>query len=304
MRDVLITGGAGKIGYNLVEKLLDTNYSVTILDLESPDSLKKMLKIKDKVKFVYGDIEDANLVRDLVKRNDIVIDYAGIMPPLANLNENISNASNFLGTKNVVDAINETNPNCIYIYASFISVYGTTLESKRKLTVDSESTHPDDFYSVSLIRSEEYIRSNLKKYTIIRMPIVLTRKNYFINHLALGRTVDFITKEDFNDIVISIMKSKKSQGKIYNVSGFKAKSEELVEKLYKQTGTLSILNRNLYYGEYVDGKELGDQINLDYTDLDEALSDMKKDVPDAKRAIKKVLNYPKYIILKFMKKTR
>ncbi len=299
MRDVLITGGAGKIGYNLVKKLLDTNYSVTILDLESKESIKKMFKIKNKVKFVYGDIEDANLVRDLVKRNDIVIDYAGIMPPLANLNEDIAHSTNYLGTKNIVDAINETNPDCTLIYMSFISVYGEADKAKRELTVETESTHPDDYYSVSIIRSEEYIRSNLKKYTILRMPIVLTRKNYFINHIKLGKTIDFITRENLNDIVIGIMKEKKVLKKTYNVSGFKVKSEKLVSEVYKTTGELKLFNRKLYFGEYEDGRELDNIVKIDYTKFEDAIRELKPRVSKTKRLFRKIVNWPKYLILKF-----
>ncbi len=184
MKDVLITGGAGKIGFNLVEKLVETNCNITVLDLESRDSLKKFVKIKDQVKVVYGDIEDANLVRDLVKRNDIV--------------------------------------------------YGQTHKKVRKLSIDTESTHPEDYYSISLIRSEDYIRSNLKKYAILRMPIVLTRKNHFINHMRLDRTIDFITKENLNDLVLGIMRSSKIYGKTFNISGFKAKGREVVELFRKK----------------------------------------------------------------------
>ena len=249
MKDVLITGGAGKIGFNLVLKLLETNANVTILDLESKDSIKKTLKYKDKVKIVYGDVEDVNLVRDLVKRNDIVIDYAGIMPPLADLNDNIANSTNFGGTKNIVDSILEVNPECVYIYMSFISVYGTTEKKVRKLEVGCESTHPEDPYSVSLIRSEEYIKSKLEKFAIFRMPIVFTRKNYYIRHMKFGRKMDFITPDDLNEIVMGVMKSKQIHGKTYNISGFKMSTNEVMEKLYKITGDFPLFKRNLYYGE-------------------------------------------------------
>ncbi|MCI8498183.1 MAG: NAD(P)-dependent oxidoreductase [Bacilli bacterium] len=300
MKDVLITGGAGKIGFNLVEKLVETNCNITVLDLESRDSLKKFVKIKDQVKVVYGDIEDANLVRDLVKRNDIVIDYAGIMPPLADLNETIANSTNFNGTKNIVDAINELNPECAYIYMSFISVYGQTQKKVRKLSIDTESTHPEDYYSISLIRSEDYIRSNLKKYAILRMPIVLTRKNHFINHMRLDRTIDFITKENLNDLVLGIMRSSKIYGKTFNISGFKAKGREVVELFYKATGSISILGRNIYYGEYEDSDRVDKIFKVDYS----ALSNVEID--DGKSRIrvgfKKFVNYPRYLLFKF--KTR
>lgn len=296
MKDVLITGGAGKIGFNLVLKLLETNANVTILDLESKDSIKKTLKYKDKIKIIYGDVEDTNLVRDLVRRNDIVIDYAGIMPPLADLNEEIANSTNFGGTKNIVDAIKEVNPECVYIYMSFISVYGTSDKKARRLNVDSETTHPDDHYSISLIRSEEYIRSNLEKYTILRMPIVLTRKNYYLKHMMLNRKMDFITADDLNDIVMGIMKSSKIYGKTYNISGFKISTNEVIEKLYRMTGKFFLMKRDLYYGEYEDAKDIEKVVKPDYISFDEFISSIK--VSAFKRTILKIINYPKYIIYK------
>lgn len=302
MKDVLVTGGAGKIGFDLVKKLIDeTNSNITVLDLESKASIKTLSKVERRVRVVYGDVEDANLIRDLVKRNDIVIDYAGIMPPLADLNENIANSTNFVGTKNIVDAIAEVNPDCVYMYMSFIAVYGKTDKKVRKLSVDTESTHPDDYYSVSIIRSEEYIRSKIKNYTIMRMPIVLTRSNYFIKHIKLDRTMDFITKEDLNDIVVAVIKSPKIVGKTYNISGFKAKGRDVVKGLYKISGRINVFGRNLYYGEYEDTKEIDKLGKVKYTTLSEFVEDSMRKVPRRKRAIRKILNFWKYIIFMKMK---
>lgn len=304
MRDILITGGTGKIGFNLVEKLLDTNYSVTILDLESPNSLKKMSSVKNNVKFVYGDVEDENLVRDLVKRNDFVIDYAGIMPPFANLDEDIANSTNFIGTKNIVDAIKEVNPECVYFYMSFISVYGEADKAKRTINVETESTHPDDYYSVSIIRSENYIRDNLEKFVILRMPLVLTRKNYFINHMQLGKRVDCITKDNLNDIVIGILDSKKVLGKTYNISGFKVLTDNLIDGIYRTTGELTILGRSLYYGEYEDAKEIDKVVDIQYSNLEEALSFYKDESSVRLNVIRKSVNFLKYLLFKKMGNSR
>lgn len=303
MKDVLVLGGIGKIGYDLVEKLLDTNSNITILDLESKKSKKKIEKIKDRIRVVYGDVEDRNLIMDLVKRNDIIIHYAGIMPPLANLNESISNGTNFSGVKNVVDSIKELNPGCVYIYMSFISIYGTSDNQVRRLSVTTESTYPDDFYSISIMRSEEYIKSNLKKYAIFRMPIVLTRKNYYIRHMSLNRSMNFITVDDLNRILMSVMKSKKIQGKTYNISGFKVKSDEVVKSIYQATGSLHLLNRNLYFGEYEDANAIESVCSDNkYTSLKEFTKELKKNTSIVKRTIKKIINFPKYIVFKKISK--
>ncbi|MFT6985487.1 MAG: dTDP-L-rhamnose 4-epimerase [Psychromonas sp.] len=63
--NVLITGGAGFIGSNLVLRLLDLGCSVTVLDNLSPqihgadpESSPLYMAIKDKVTFVKGDVEN------------------------------------------------------------------------------------------------------------------------------------------------------------------------------------------------------------------------------------------------------
>ena len=295
MKDILITGGAGKIGYNLVLKLLNSKYNITVLDLLSKRSEKMLSKIGDKIKIVYGDIEDKNLVMDLIKKNDIVVDYAGIMPPFANIDPSIANSTNYIGTKNIVDAILEVNPDCIYYYMSFISVYGETKKKQRRITIDTESNHPEDAFTVSLIRSEEYIRSNLKKYVILRMPIVLTKKNYFISHMSFDRRFDFIDTSDLNDIIIGLLRTKKSFGKIYNISGFKANSNIFYTNLYKSSGKLKyVINRD-YYGDYDDFEEVEDIVKIQYTTANTYFKRLKDNTNPIIRVIRQLFYLPLYI---------
>lgn len=298
MKDVLITGGAGKIGYDLVQKLADSNFSITVLDLESRESKKKLKKYADKIKIIYGDVEDADLVKDLVKKNDIVIDYAGIMPPLADLNEDIANSTNFHGCKNIVDAIKELNPECVYIYMSFISIYGPSDNVVTRLSVNGNINNPDDLYSVSIIRSEDYIRSNLKKYCILRMPIVLTKHNYYVRHMKLDRTNDFITVNDLNKLVIDIMTKKNIYKKTFNISGFKANSSIFMKNMYKSTGHLNLLDRTLYYGEYDDFEKIKSVTDIKFTTSSEYFKQLKKNTNPIKRTIFKIINYIELILIK------
>lgn len=295
MKDILITGGAGKIGYNLVLKFLSSRYNITVLDLKSKKSEKKLSKIEDKIKIVYGDIEDKDLVIDLIKKNDMVIDYAGIMPPFANIDPSIANTTNYIGTKNIVDAILEVNPDCIYYYMSFISVYGPSNKKTRRITVDTESNHPEDPFTVSLIRSEEYIRSKLKKYVILRMPIVLTSKNYFINHMALDRRFDFIDASDLNDIVIGLLRTKKAFGKIYNISGFKANSSIFYKSLYKSSGKLKYVAKRESYGDYDDFEDVEDIVKIKYTTANSYFKKLKDNTNPIIRLGRQLIYLPLYL---------
>lgn len=72
---VLITGGAGFLGINLVRYLLERDYEVTVLDLldfEYPE--------RKRVRAVRGDIRDESLVDEVMKGQEFVVHTAAALP--------------------------------------------------------------------------------------------------------------------------------------------------------------------------------------------------------------------------------
>lgn len=301
MKDILIIGGAGNIGHKLINTLLE-DYSITVLDLKSNLALKRLAEYENKIKIVYGDIEDYHLVKDLVKKNDIVINLAGIMPPLAEFHESICNSTNYMGSKNVVDAILEVNKSCLYVYASFISVYGKTSNIEHKISVKEGINNPEDNYSINLMRSENYIKEKLKKYIVLRMPIVLTPNNYYIKHMNLNRMMDFITVDDLNTSILHIIKNEKAYGKTFNISGFKTNSSTFIKNMYKYSGRINMFRRNLYYGEYSDEDIINKLTKIEYSKPGDYYKVLKKENFIFLRYIRKLINLPKYIYYKIKTK--
>lgn len=84
MSKVLITGGAGFIGSHIALKLIDKGYEVTVLDnlIEQihgtdPDSTSPLYcSIKDKVRFIKGDVCDKALLEQALEDVDYVIHLA------------------------------------------------------------------------------------------------------------------------------------------------------------------------------------------------------------------------------------
>ncbi|MFT4261709.1 MAG: NAD-dependent epimerase/dehydratase family protein [Candidatus Woesearchaeota archaeon] len=74
-KKVLITGGSGFLGINLVRFLLRKNYELTILDIVNFDYPEK-----NKIVFVKGDIRNKAVVDKVVKGQDIVIHTAAALP--------------------------------------------------------------------------------------------------------------------------------------------------------------------------------------------------------------------------------
>lgn len=74
----LVIGGAGFIGSHLVEKLIDERKKVFVLDNLLSGSRGNIPK--KSVKFVHGDVRDAELVDNLVTKSDIVFHLAEYIP--------------------------------------------------------------------------------------------------------------------------------------------------------------------------------------------------------------------------------
>ena len=81
---VLITGGAGFIGSNLALKLIEKNYSVTILDNlskqvhgDDPENNSQLfLSIKDKVKFIKGTVASREDWLKAIVNNQVIVHLA------------------------------------------------------------------------------------------------------------------------------------------------------------------------------------------------------------------------------------
>jgi UDP-glucose 4-epimerase len=76
MRNILVTGGAGFIGSEIVNKLVRDNNKVTILDNLSTGSLDNIRDVLSDLRFIEGDIRDSALVRKVIRRKEVVYHLA------------------------------------------------------------------------------------------------------------------------------------------------------------------------------------------------------------------------------------
>lgn len=122
----LVTGGAGFIGSNLCEAILDLGYEVTCLDNLSTGKQANVDPFLDNPRFTFikGDIRDLDLCKEVCTGKDFVLHQAawGSVPRSIEM-PLFYNENNIGGTLNMMEAARQTGVKK-FIYASSSSVYG------------------------------------------------------------------------------------------------------------------------------------------------------------------------------------
>ena len=154
---VLVTGGAGFIGFHLIKRLINDGIEVVAIDnLNSYYSvelknarLHELYKLNGIFKFHSGDIEDYNFLEDIFEKYqpEIVVNLAAQAGVRYSIdNPNIFLKSNIVGFGNLLE-ISRKNKIKHLVYASSSSVYGGNYQFpySEKNNVD----HPVSIYAAS-----------------------------------------------------------------------------------------------------------------------------------------------------------
>jgi nucleoside-diphosphate-sugar epimerase len=146
MKKILITGGSGFIGTNLIEFYINYGYNILNIDIVQPKN-KNHFKFWNKI-----DLNDYNSLKNIIIefKPDYVIHLAAITD-LKGKNSNYYNA-NIYCTKNLIDILNEFTNVKRVIYTSTMLVCNTG-----DYTYNHRIYSPSTFYGKSKAQMEELI---------------------------------------------------------------------------------------------------------------------------------------------------
>lgn len=252
---VLLTGGAGFIGANLVNKLLELGCKNINLIVRKTTDLKRLKNILPKINLFYSDLLDVNKLKTIINKiNPSIIFHLATYSAYrdqAAISEMIE--ANIKGTLNLLMSLKDINYK-IFINTGSSSEYGL----KEKPMSEEDLLKPISFYATTKASATLLCQVFASEY---RRPIVTLRpfsvygpyeeEKRFVPtiirsiignkpiKLTLGKQRrDFIYIQDAVDIYIKTMLyGQKLSGQILNMgTGIEYTNDEVVQVFFKITG--------------------------------------------------------------------
>lgn len=189
-RKTLVTGGAGFVGCNLVDNLLDSGHEVIVFDaLSRPGSELNLEWLRTRhpsVQFVHGDVRDFETVREVVLDVDAIYHFAAQVAVTTSVDDPATDFDiNARGTFNVLEAAHLSGRRPTVVFTSTNKVYGgiedvvvrenDTRHEFRDLPDGISESQALDFhspYGCSKGAGDQYVRDYARIY---QLPTVVFR---------------------------------------------------------------------------------------------------------------------------------
>jgi UDP-glucose 4-epimerase len=262
-KHVLVTGGAGFIGFHLCRKLSELTPKLTIYDNLSSGKIENVNDVP-KAKFVKGDILNPTKLFSQEKADLIYHLAAQVVVPYSMENPLEDFETNAHGTLNVLEKARKDDARLIF--ASSAAVYGNPTMLP---TPESYGFNAFSCYGLSKVVGEEYCNMYTSQYgldiTIMRFANVYGSRchgviNDFMDKLSKNpnkleiigtglQSRDFVHISDIVEALITSAQTEKAIGQTYNL-GFGETTKvidlaKMILKILNLTGKTVITTTNV-----------------------------------------------------------
>tara|TARA_B110000046_G_scaffold183830_1_gene220840 strand:- start:468 stop:1400 length:933 start_codon:yes stop_codon:yes gene_type:complete len=229
---ILVTGGSGYIGSILVPELIKLNHEVTVLDnfMYKQSSLNHLC-VFENFKIINGDIRDKNLIKSLLKTNDLIIPLAAIVgAPLCSKDPFSAQSINHDA---IAEMIKDASKEQLIIMPTTNSAYGTG--DKNNYCDENSILKPISKYAIDKVEIEKLLmaRENSISYRLatvfgmsprMRIDLLVNDFTYRAYHDSALIIFEGHFKRNYihirdvvNSFIHAINNMDQMKGEIYNV---------------------------------------------------------------------------------------
>jgi nucleoside-diphosphate-sugar epimerase len=153
MQKCLVTGGAGFIGSNLVERLIGDGVQVRVLDNLTTGVLDNIEPFLGDIDFKQGDVRDLDALQEVMVGVEVVFHQAAVVSVPKSVEDPIEAAMvNDLGTLYVLEAARRASVRRV-VFASSCAVYGDLPQLPKRENMETRPLSP---YAASKLHGETY----------------------------------------------------------------------------------------------------------------------------------------------------
>lgn len=284
----LVTGGAGFIGSNLVEKLLSLGHMVICIDDESGKERTVPRWNDDAINYKI-DVSNFNAIKNLFKDVDYVFHMAAEVRVQGSIDGPFETfRKNVLGTAAVLQASRENNVKRV-MFSSTSSAYG----KNHIPNIENQDDDPLNPYSVSKVAAEKMCKMYTELYGLETF-IFRYFNVYGENQPVSGPYAP----------VIGIFKRQRDSGQSLTIVGDGSQRRDFIHvddvvnaNILASTAKLSNddLGKvyNVGYGKNYSVKEIADIISIDQIHIPQRDGEVKESLANISRISDKIGWYPK-----------
>ena len=259
---ILVTGGSGYIGSILVPELIKLNHEVTVLDnfMYKQSSLNHLCVYKN-FKIINGDIRDKNLIKSLLKTNDLIIPLAAIVgAPLCSKDPFSAQSINHDA---IAEMIKDASKDQLIIMPTTNSAYGTG--DKNNYCDENSILKPISKYAIDKVEIEKLLmaRENSISYRLatvfgmsprMRIDLLVNDFTYRAYHDSALIIFEGHFKRNYihirdvvNSFIHAINNMDQMKGEIYNVglSDANLSKTELCHEIKKHLSNFTFVEEKI-----------------------------------------------------------
>ena len=309
-KTVMVTGASGSMGSEVLRSIMQ-NCDVKGLVLLRKKKPNEKLKIKleklygDNIEVIFGDLSSYDDCVLTVEKSDYIIHCAAVIPPVSDHHPDAAEKANYIGTKNLVEAI-EADSNSEakkFVNIGSVAEYGNrNFPAQWGRVGDPLVSSIYDFYAVTKIKGERcVVESSIKNWVSLRQSGILYDDVLFNNmndglmfHTGWNTFIEWATARDsglmLSNFVNFDLQGKLSQDfwqKCYNIgNGDKARVTgfETIDRGFKMMGRggREIFRphwnaaRNFHCFWYLDSDKLNDYLDFRTESFEEFFDKLSK----------------------------
>ena len=267
--NILLTGAFGYLGSVVLPALVSAGHSVIAFDIKngSNSRMAKELCELPGVSIHWGDIRSPQVVKDLVNQADAVIHLAAIIVPASEVHPALAYDVNVVGTRNIVEAIEETERRPLLAYCSSFAVFGP--QGKPPPRSVHEEPIPSDHYTRHKIACEEMIRRMSSPWVILRLGGMadsrmhnrgLDQARYALS-MAGNNRFEYIHPKDVAAAFVNALTQGDAHNKIHLIGGGRSCQVTHKDVLNATLGAMGVMlsdsdfGDGALYADWADTKE-------------------------------------------------